>query len=169
MRYLSRAVEYRVVIPGKAVSFRSPLAGMYKRVVAKVAKRVFRRPLTDELIEFRIDYFHTERRRMDMDNVAKTVLDALNKIAYRDDRQVRLVAARSHSLAAPLRLAKGPADLIKPLRKHSSYVFLRIRAPLQWQKPPGRFGYRLDYHASRTTSPPFQRRDSITMQTRPPR
>jgi Holliday junction resolvase RusA-like endonuclease len=130
--------EYRIVVPGRAVSFRSPSASAYKRTVAALAKRVFKQPLKGQLVEFLIDYFHADKRRMDMDNVAKTVLDALNTIAYRDDQQVRLVSARAHSLAAPLRIWGGPADLVKPLQKHSFYVFLRVRAPSISFEPPGR-------------------------------
>jgi len=130
VRRISRIPEYQIVVPGRAVSFRSPSAPAYKRIVAALAKRVFKQPLRGELVEFRIDYFHADRRRMDVDNVAKTILDALNKIAYRDDQQVRLVSVRAHSLATPLHIPGGPADLVKPLRQHSFYVFLRVRAPL---------------------------------------
>ena len=62
-----------------------------------------------------------------MDNVAKAVLDALNGVAYVDDRLVKLQSAKAHDLTRRVTLAAGPVDLIKPLRKHTDYVFIRIR------------------------------------------
>lgn len=35
-----------------------------------------------------IDFYNGNRRRRDLDNMAKLVLDALNKVAYADDYQV---------------------------------------------------------------------------------
>jgi len=119
--------EYRVVVPGRAVSFRSSQARAYKRSVRTAARGVFARPLTDQAIEVYIDYFHRTRRRFDMDNVAKCVLDALNGMAYVDDRQIQLQAAKAHFLQSPVKIYGGPVDLIKPLRKYEQYLFIRIR------------------------------------------
>jgi crossover junction endodeoxyribonuclease RusA len=35
-----------------------------------------------------IDFFNGNKRRRDLDNMAKLVLDALNKVAYADDHQI---------------------------------------------------------------------------------
>jgi Holliday junction resolvase RusA-like endonuclease len=125
---ISHIPEYRVVVPGKAVSFRSPNAGAYKRRVAMLARRVFARPCSQEHVQFLIDYFHADRRRMDVDNIAKAVMDALNAIAYRDDRQVRVVHAQAHYTGDTFVLPEGPADLVKPLAMYPEYLFLRVRA-----------------------------------------
>jgi Holliday junction resolvase RusA-like endonuclease len=120
-------LEHRFVVPGKAISFRSPTAKAYKRRVAREARRVLRRPSKAKVFELRLDYFHTSERRCDMDNVAKCVLDALNLVAYSDDRLVKLQSARAHDLRHVVRLHGGPVDLIKPLRQHDEYVFVRLR------------------------------------------
>ena len=40
MRQLSKSPEYRIVIPGKAVSFRSPKAKDYKNLIRDAAQRI---------------------------------------------------------------------------------------------------------------------------------
>ena len=127
MRYIRSNPEYRVVIPGRAVSFRSPQAKDYKELIQSMAQNIFSQPLSDQTIDVRIDYFHTSRRRVDMDNVAKCVLDALNGVAYVDDRHVRLQAATAYWLQVPVRIEGGPVDLIKPLARYDDYLFIRVR------------------------------------------
>ena len=127
MRYSRSTAEYRVVVPGQAVSFRSPKAKAYKELVRNRAQSVFPMPLSEHTVEVRVDYFHTTRRRMDMDNIAKCVIDAMNGIAYLDDGQVRLQSSTSYSLQAPVHICGGPIDLVKPLNEHEEYVFIRVR------------------------------------------
>ena len=120
--------EYRIVIPGRAVSFRSPHAKDYKNRVRKAAKKVLPESVTVQSVEVRIDCFHRTKRRFDMDNVAKCILDALNGLAYLDDRQVKLQSSVAHSLREPVHIRGGPVDLVKPLRHHDEYLFIRVRA-----------------------------------------
>jgi len=90
VRRIYSTPEYRLVVPGRAISFRSSKCKEYKRLIRRAARPLFPKPLPGPRVTVKLDYFHTERRRVDMDNVAKCVLDALNGIAYVDDRQVRL-------------------------------------------------------------------------------
>jgi Holliday junction resolvase RusA-like endonuclease len=127
MRQLHKSPEYRIVIPGKAISFRSPKSGDYKRLVRDAAECIFTKPIVGDIVEVRLDYFHLSRRRMDMDNIAKCVLDALNGIAYVDDRQVRFQSAEAHSLTSITFITQGVVDLIKPLSQYEEYLFIRVR------------------------------------------
>jgi hypothetical protein len=79
------------------------------------------------MLEIRLDYFHTHERRLDMDNVSKCVLDGLNGIAYTDDRLAKVQTSRSHDLRTRVDLQGGPVDLVKPLRRYSEYLFVRVR------------------------------------------
>lgn len=63
---------------------------------------------------------------MDMDNIAKCILDALTGIAYSDDVQVDLQSSTDHDLSTMIRIS-GSVDMVKPLAKHEEYVFIRIR------------------------------------------
>jgi len=123
----SRALEYRFVVPGEAVSFRSPNAKKYKRKVRQyLPARLIARPMRGSC-EIRLDYFHSSPRRFDMDNVAKCVLDAINTVAYTDDKLARLQSAASHDLTRRFTLSDVPVDLVKPLRRHEDYLVVRVR------------------------------------------
>jgi Holliday junction resolvase RusA-like endonuclease len=127
MRIHHGSPEYRIVIPGKAISFRSPQAKKYKEIINNISKRIIPNPIIGNTVEIRLDYFHINKRLMDMDNIAKCVLDALTGIAYVDDRQVILQAATAHSLASIIIITNGIVDLIKPLAQYEEYLFIRVR------------------------------------------
>lgn len=124
--FIETRVEYRLVLRGPAVSFRSAYSGAYRERVRAEARGLFQKPLSAETVDVWIDYFHTKPRRVDMDNVAKLVLDALNGVAYIDDRRVRLRGAKPYWLRFPVSIPRGPIDLIKPLANHEEYLFVRI-------------------------------------------
>ncbi len=124
---LFSATEYRFVVPGPAVSFRSPKAKDYKARVRREAAKVFPSPPVEKSVDVWIDYFHLKRRKVDTDNVAKCILDALNRVAYVDDRQVGAVSSRAFSLLSVVELPGGPVDLVKPLKDFSEYTFVRVR------------------------------------------
>lgn len=129
---IENVAEYRFFVPGKAESFRSPKATLYKRKVRREARRVLKKPLQGFELNVILDYFHIAARRFDMDNVAKCVLDALNGIAYEDDRAVRWQTSASHFVGEPLLIPGGPIDLVKPLKQHDVYLFVRIRSHSRW-------------------------------------
>lgn len=121
------AVEHRFVVPGRAVSFRSPNAAAYKAKVRECLPAGLRRQPLRTPFEVRLDCFHSSPRRFDMDNVAKCVLDAMNAVAYTDDQLATLQSAKAHDLRHRVTLSGGPLDLIKPLRRHRDYLVVRIR------------------------------------------
>jgi hypothetical protein len=123
--------ELRFVVPGTGVSFRSPKAKAYKRRVRSAARACLGARLLSEPVEIRLDYFHSADRRFDMDNIAKCVLDALNGFAYVDDRLARVQSATAHDLRRQVMLPGGPVDLVKPLRTHNNYLFVRLRSELR--------------------------------------
>jgi Holliday junction resolvase RusA-like endonuclease len=125
--HIVRVREYRFVVAGRAVSFRSPSAKAYKRAVRRVARGFLPTNPIAEAVELRLDYFHSQPRRFDMDNVAKCVLDALNGVAYVDDQLACVQTATAHDLRRRVYLHGGPVDLVKPLRDHDDYLFVRIR------------------------------------------
>jgi Holliday junction resolvase RusA-like endonuclease len=134
MIIVERLPEYRFVVPGKPESFSSPMALEYKRLVRREARKVLRKPLVGGEINVILDYFHATERRFDMDNVSKCILDALNGVAYKDDRSVRWQTSVSHFVGEPLWIEGGPVDLVKPLKRHDAYVFVRLRVhPRLWE------------------------------------
>lgn len=127
MRYVDHRLEYRLVIPGNAKSFRSKDAQAYKQEIRITAKKNVSQQFLGREIEVRLDYFYTGRRRPDMDNITKCVLDALSGVAYADDRQVRVASAVAHFLGEIVQINGGPVDLVKPLAHYQRYLFIRIR------------------------------------------
>ena len=127
MVHIVNAREYRFFVVGSAISFRSPLAKRYKRRVRRAAAPCLPEVPIDQPVELRLDYFHARKRRCDMDNVAKCVLDALNGVAYVDDQLACIQSATAHDLRNRAYIHGGPVDLVKPLRRHKDYLFVRIR------------------------------------------
>lgn len=127
MRTKHTGKEYRIVIPGKAISFRVPNATEYKEHVAECASKLIETPIIEGAVEVRITYFHSEDVRSDMDNIAKCIMDALNGLAYDDDKRVSLQDSERYDTRKRLYLDHLPLDAIKALRDHKEYVFLRIR------------------------------------------
>tara|TARA_Y100000310_G_scaffold24889_1_gene23850 strand:- start:2402 stop:2851 length:450 start_codon:yes stop_codon:yes gene_type:complete len=62
----------------------------YEQAVAShcIAAKCHRRMDQTTLWTVRVQVFFGDRRRRDVDNVAKSILDALNKVVYWDDHQV---------------------------------------------------------------------------------
>lgn len=88
----------RFEVPGEPRSKGRPRVtqrGTYTPKETLVAERVVRdawRGLGEQPFRFQllveIDFYNGNKRRRDLDNMAKLVLDALNKEAYEDDNQV---------------------------------------------------------------------------------
>jgi len=106
--------KYVLVVPGKPHPKARPRFKVYgKKVVAYTdakTKDAERRvaaawrnatggtPETDTSKTYRvgIDFYLATRRRVDLDNLTKTVLDALNRKAWADDTQIYAITARKH-------------------------------------------------------------------------
>jgi Holliday junction resolvase RusA-like endonuclease len=106
--------KYVLMVPGKPHPKARPRFKVYgKKVIAYTdakTKDAERRvaaawrhatggtPETDTSKTYRvgIDFYLATRRRVDLDNLAKTVLDALNGKAWADDTQIYAITARKH-------------------------------------------------------------------------
>lgn len=56
--------------------------------------RITRGPKYEGQVEMGITFWLPDHRRVDIDNLAKTVLDGLNNVAYKDDSQIYQLSAR---------------------------------------------------------------------------
>ncbi len=120
--------EFLLVIPGRARSFRSPVASEYADTIRAIAQDCITSPFQENDIEVRLDYFYKGRRRVDMDNVSKLALDALNSVAYFDDRQVRIQSSRSHCVDEVVSIHREVFDIVKPLRDLDEYMVIRVNS-----------------------------------------
>jgi crossover junction endodeoxyribonuclease RusA len=93
------------VIPGRPVPKQRPRVGKggkiytpkksrdYEETVGWAGKRVFKNPY-DGPVSLQVKvYLADSRSRGDLDNYVKSIQDGLNKIAWRDDRQVTRLKA----------------------------------------------------------------------------
>lgn len=67
----------------------------YKKEVAWIAISKKIRPM-DGPVEVEVNVYLCGGRQGDIDNYAKSLTDALNKLAYQDDRQIRRLVAEKH-------------------------------------------------------------------------
>lgn len=68
-------------------TYTPPETKQAEQVIAYTYKRLLFPPFEHQIV-MTIDFFNGNKRRRDLDNMAKLVLDALNKVAYADDYQV---------------------------------------------------------------------------------
>lgn len=100
----------RITIPGRPIPKGRPRLGMsgrkayvytppktaeYEKLVGWVAKCSGCKPVAGP-VSVELDVY--VRSRMDLDNVAKSVLDGLNGVAYADDGQIVELRARKHKV-----------------------------------------------------------------------
>jgi Holliday junction resolvase RusA-like endonuclease len=80
-------VEQRPTVKGKG-------KGVYFDAVRQAARNQITNPITTDNIEVEIVYATNKKKgeRKDADNVNKPTLDALEGVAYRNDRQIRSVS-----------------------------------------------------------------------------
>jgi len=119
-------IEYFIIVPGKARSFRSRYAKAYKEKVRKIAREVIIEMFNNDDVDLKIDYFHRGNRNVDMDNITKNVMDALTGIAYLDDKFVKTQNSRAHKIDEIVTLFGEVFDIFKPLVNHKEYLTIRI-------------------------------------------
>lgn len=72
-----------------------------EKAIALTARVAGVRPIVGPVV-VRCWFFFADRRRRDLDNLIKTVMDALNEIAWADDSQVEWIeAGKYHGTGAP--------------------------------------------------------------------
>ena len=76
---------------------------------------------------------------LDVDNIAKPILDALKRLIYEDDRQVRQVLIRIWENIAFARM-QGPSTALlralKVIHKYHDFVYVRISDELDLSEMP---------------------------------
>ena len=89
----------RIIIPGRAVPKARPRLGRggrvytpkkireYEELVGWYAKQYIPEPLEGD-IELHVKVYVKNNVFPDIDNIAKSIMDGLNGVAYKDDRQV---------------------------------------------------------------------------------
>lgn len=96
---------YRITVPGRAVAKERPRLWRgkaitpqktrdYEAKVAKEASKVVDEILMSEHVKLKVDIYVKDKRHGDVDNYIKSVQDGLNGIAYKDDKQIKVLYGR---------------------------------------------------------------------------
>lgn len=99
-----RAGLRHVYIPRELVACKKSIALL---ATAQMPRPLPPLPLGEIEVELEI---HSTRKQGDIDNYAKTVLDALNGVVWRDDRQIRKLGCELH-LGSPIPILRVRAQL----------------------------------------------------------
>lgn len=78
---------------------------------ARVAMQQHGLTMTLEPVALQINVYHADKNNGDLDNIIKTILDGLNGVAYKDDKQVHAIFARAYWNGIPPRIEVAVAEL----------------------------------------------------------
>lgn len=85
---------------------------------------------TDQELSVLIVYFHGGEASVDVDNIAKSLLDGLKGVVFRDDQQVSELTVRRTRLRAGLSLVDASLYLLDQIDRMSQagsdFVYVRI-------------------------------------------
>jgi hypothetical protein len=102
-----------------------------ERVSQAARERLADEPgVTDQDIAILIIYFYQGETTIDVDNIAKSLLDGLKGVLFRDDRQVSELLIRKSRLATGLTLTGASLYLLEAIermsRESSDFVYVRV-------------------------------------------
>lgn len=118
---------------------KSPKArASWKRSVATAAlvQGEDAQPAATDEVSATIIYFYEGDADIDVDNIAKPILDALSGIAYIDDSQVTQVTIRKTPLTAGLLVNSPPPTLAAALEIEADFVYIRVAGPPNHRRLP---------------------------------
>jgi hypothetical protein len=128
------------VLPGPPVSHqthdKANLKAWQATVRAEAAKRWTAAPLTGKLKYLLINFHEGEKPSIDDDNMVKPIRDALNKLVYEDDRQIRYSETLHVPIDDPIKIRGASAILLAAYSKADEFLYVRIEdAPAVIQLP----------------------------------
>jgi len=134
------SVEF--IVRGVPVSLSASAKGKktWQRTVSDAAAKVWRDYPTDvRPLKAVILYCSDGTSDLDADNIAKPILDALKRLIYEDDRQVRQVLVRIWENVAFASM-RGPSIVLlralKVIHKYHDFVYVRISDELDLSEMP---------------------------------
>jgi Holliday junction resolvase RusA-like endonuclease len=128
------AVHLEFVVIGTPVSNQStnPLnLTAWKATVKGEAQKVWTSaPLTGRLKAIIINFHRGEKPPLDVDNMSKPIHDAMNKLVYEDDRQIRQAEISHVRIDAPFSIVGVSQILVDAVRAGNEFVYVRIEDPV---------------------------------------
>jgi hypothetical protein len=88
-------------------------------------KTVSAEPITRPL-RVEISYFYLEGGKIDLDNIAKPICDALKNLVYRDDSQIWQLYLKKLALDGNFTLRETPEPLALALQKGEDFIYVAV-------------------------------------------
>ena len=77
-----------------------------------------------------INFYATNKPSVDVDNMSKPILDTMEKLVYKNDRQIRQVEITHAELGGLYQIAGVSSILVTALRANQEFVYVRIEDPV---------------------------------------
>ena len=128
------AMYLEFVVPGPPISNQqSTPAGKanlvsWQRVIAGAVVPLWgTKPiLTGELKAVIINFFVGKKPSVDVDNMSKPILDEMQKIVYKDDRQIRQAEITHTNIGSAFQIAGVSNILVNSINAGKPFVYVRI-------------------------------------------
>lgn len=127
-------VEFDFAVPGIPVSAQTrnnEAKQRWKDTVRGIAEANWPDPslVLIEDVSVLIIFFYEGETDLDLDNIAKPILDALVNVVYHDDQQVAQLTLRKTNLAEVSELNNPSPNLLDAMYTGGNFVYVRIGGP----------------------------------------
>jgi len=116
-----------VIVKGIPKSIQAQSVADWKQQVTNAARQVFSAPLAGNSITVRITVFYNKRPTFDTDNISKPIVDALNNVAFIDDKQVMERTAKRQKINGSFRIKGVEVALAKAIAEGDDFVCIEVR------------------------------------------
>jgi hypothetical protein len=127
------AVHLEFVVPGPPISNQSPGPNLttWRATIAGQAQNQWAKPLlTGNLKAIIVNFYAGNKPSVDVDNMSKPILDAMEKIVYDDDRQIVQAEITHVKIGAAFSIAGVSKLLVTALQAGQQFVYVRLEDPV---------------------------------------
>lgn len=120
-------VHVEFVVPGPPISNQSQGTNLQAWRAAVQARKLWKAaPLLGNLKGIIINFHEGDKPSLDVDNMSKPILDAMQAIVYVDDRQVRQCEITHVRIDAPFVFAGASKAVVSAVQAAQQFVYVRI-------------------------------------------
>lgn len=112
-------ISHQTTVPAKRIAWQAT-------VKAEASKVWTGEPLTGKLKFVLINFHEGDKPPLDDDNMVKPIRDALNKLVYEDDRQIRFSETVQVSIDAPIKIRRASKVLMDAFHKGEEFLYVRV-------------------------------------------
>lgn len=108
----------------------SALQAWWASVEAEARRNWAGAPLRGKLKAVIINFHTGDKPSLDLDNMSKPILDAMQQIVYDDDRQIRQVELTHVRIDAPFVFVGASKLIVAAVQAGNEFVYVRIEDPV---------------------------------------